>query len=449
MTPACLRQRASELETEAQTLVTSIAGENRDATEIEQAEIDRRLSEADRVTRQAEQIESINARIQSRAQPQGRISSPTFEAGESEDDKKIRTGGFQSAGHFFREVTLASNRSVSSSNYQALTAYRDLATRVQQRAATGGNIMVDSEGGDLIPYEYAGTIWDKAREENDIVSRINFTPISGNTMRFPIVGETSRANGSRYGGLASYWDGEAEQFTTSKPKFGTNELRLKKVTVYVPATNELLEDSGGAFASFVQTKVPEEIGFKIQDGVINGTGNGMPMGILQAACLVTQTKESGQASATFVAANWLKMWSRVYAPCRRNAVILFNQDMEPQLAQMTIATGTYSGQLVYMPPTGLSDSPYATLNGRPLIPIPQCPTLGTKGDFIVADFSQMHAIRKSTGIKQDMSIHVRFDYDETVFKFSMRLDVQPAWPTALTPFKGTNTQSPFVCLETR
>jgi hypothetical protein len=43
-------------------------------------------------------------------------------------------------------------------------------------------------------------------------------------------------------------------------------------------------------------------------------------------------------------------------------------------------------------------------------------------------------------------MHLRFDYDETVFKFTLRMDAQPLWDVPLTPFKGTNTQSPFVAL---
>jgi hypothetical protein len=48
-----------------------------------------------------------------------------------------------------------------------------------------------------------------------------------------------------------------------------------------------------------------------------------------------------------------------------------------------------------------------------------------------------------------MSIHLRFDYDESVFRFIFRLDGAPWWPAALTPYKGSNTQSCFVNLADR
>jgi HK97 family phage major capsid protein len=101
-----------------------------------------------------------------------------------------------------------------------------------------------------------------------------------------------------------------------------------------------------------------------------------------------------------------------------------------------------------MPAGGMSGLPYATLFGRPVIPVEYCATLGTVGDIILADFNEYLLARKG-GLQTASSIHFRFDYDETVFRFVLRLDGQPAWNAPLTPFKGSNTLSPFVALATR
>jgi len=45
------------------------------------------------------------------------------------------------------------------------------------------------------------------------------------------------------------------------------------------------------------------------------------------------------------------------------------------------------------------------------------------------------------------SIHIRFLYDENVFRFTYRCDGQPIWNAPLTRFKGS-TVSPFVGLST-
>ena len=107
------------------------------------------------------------------------------------------------------------------------------------------------------------------------------------------------------------------------------------------------------------------------------------------------------------------------------------------------------GLPAYMPPGGLSASPYGTLKGRPVIPIEQCAALGTAGDIILADFSQYVTCTKG-GIQTASSIHLNFKYDETTFRWVYRADGQPTWNAPLTPYKDTGeTQSPFVVLAAR
>jgi HK97 family phage major capsid protein len=113
---------------------------------------------------------------------------------------------------------------------------------------------------------------------------------------------------------------------------------------------------------------------------------------------------------------------------------------------MSIGVGT-AGSLVYLP-ANISGAPYSTLFGRPVIITEQCQTLGTTGDIILASLDQYCVIDKGS-IQEDWSIHVMFIYDESVFRAVFRADGQPLWASAITPFKGSSTVSPFVCLQTR
>src|SRR5262249_32310054 len=160
-----------------------------------------------------------------------------------------------------------------------------------------------------------------------------------------------------------------------------------------------------------------------------------PLGILNSNCLVTVTKESGQAATTFRHENAVKMWSRLFAPCRKSAVWLINQDVEPQLHTMSLSVGT-GGLPSYIPPGGRSGKPHATLLGRPVLPVEWCPTLGTKGDVILADLSQYVTISRGA-VESAMSLHLRFDYDEVAFRLLFRVDGAPWWSSALTPYKGS------------
>lgn len=315
-------------------------------------------------------------------------------------------------------------------------------------AATGLQENIPSEGGFLVQQEFANELLTRAYETGQVASRCRRIPLGANSngLKIPGIDESSRATGSRWGGVRAYWIGEADDKTASRPKFRQIELSLKKLIGLCYATDELLQDAT-ALASIIQQAFAEEFGFMLDDGCINGTGVGQPLGIMNSPCIVQVNKETGQLAATVEFANIVNMWSRMYARSRPNAVWFINQDVEPQLFQMGIMVGT-GGSPVYLPPGGASAQPYGTLFGRPVIAIEQCQTLGTAGDIILADFSQFVIVDKGA-MQSASSIHVRFVNDESVFRFVYRVDGMPLWNTALTPFKGSNTLSPFIRLQTR
>ena len=318
---------------------------------------------------------------------------------------------------------------------------------MRKAAETGLNESIDSDGGFLVPEEFSNEILQKARDAASIVARCREVPMNTKALKIPYVKETSRADGSRQGGIRAYWANELGGLTASHPTFGGIRLEVNKLYCYVPASEELLEDAA-AMGSLISSMAGTELGDVMDDCVLNGTGAGQPLGVLHSPCLISVAKETGQAADTVVAENISKMWSRMYGPCRPNAVWLINQDVEPQLDQLSIAVGT-GGSAVYMPAGGLSQSPFGTLKGRPVIPCEWCDTLGDNGDIVLADFSQYLWGRHVSGINAATSIHVKFDYDQTIFRFIVRVDGQPWWPGTLTPKYSADTLSPFVALAAR
>lgn len=318
-----------------------------------------------------------------------------------------------------------------------------------QAAASGLNEGLPAEGGFLVGTDFIGGLIQRVYDNAAIAGRCQKVTISGasNSMKMNGVNETSRAAGSRYGGVLGYWIAEAGSPTASKPAFRQIELMLKKLGVLAYATDELIADAA-ALESIVSACVVGELDFMLQDSIINGNGAGKPLGILSSPCLVTVTKETGQEADTVVFQNISKMWARMWAPSRGNSVWLINQELETQLDQLALPVGT-GGVPAYMPPGGLADSPYGRLKGRPVIPIEQAAAIGDAGDIILADFSQ-YLLADKGGVQAASSMHVNFATDEMVYRFIYRVDGQPTWNAALTPFKGTSsTLSPFVTLGAR
>lgn len=316
------------------------------------------------------------------------------------------------------------------------------------KSPSGMGETVNADGGFLVPTEFSQKLLERVYATSNLLGMTDQYVVAGNSIAFPRNAETSRANGSRWGGVRAYWRSEGDQASASRPTFGQLSLTLNKLFVMITASDELLADTQGlALEQYLLRVASEEINFVVGDSILNGSGSGQPLGILGAPCLVTVPKETGQAAATLTANNIAAMWSRLWAPCRQNAVWLINQDVESQLNTMTVGTGS-SAMAAYLPPGGLSSKPYATLLGRPVYPVEWCPTLGTVGDIVLADLRHYVTITKGM-VESAMSIHLRFDYDESTFRFIFRVDGKPWWSAALTPYKGSNTQSCFVALATR
>jgi HK97 family phage major capsid protein len=324
------------------------------------------------------------------------------------------------------------------------------------RAAAGLNETVASDGGFLVGVDTQAAMEKTMFETGQILSRCRQIPITNgsNGTKIPYVNETSRANGSRWGGVQAYWMDEAASVTATKPNFGKIELGLKKLGCLIYVTDEQLSDAA-QMNTYISEAAPDEMTFVLEDAIIRGPGSGTPLGILTAGGpKVKVTKETSQGTATILYANVSKMKQRMLPRSFAKAAWFVNIDAMPQLEQMFIpaknvaGTENVGGFPAYLPAGGASGSPYGTLFGRPVIPIEQAETVGTEGDIMLLDLS-MYLLATKGGIQAASSIHVNFLTDETAFRFIQRIDGQPGLKKAITPYKGAGTLSPFVTLETR
>lgn len=313
---------------------------------------------------------------------------------------------------------------------------------------SGANSNVPSEGGFLIQTGFSTAMLDAMHETGELLSRVNRLPLTvGNSTKLPMIDETSRADGSRWGGVQGYWAGEGDTVSSSKPKFREVDISLKKLFGLGYVTDEMIQDAP-LLETIMTQAFTEELTFKTEDAIVNGDGAGKPLGILNSGALVQVAKESGQAADTILTKNALNMWNRLPARSRARAVWLINQDCEPQLDQLTIGTGTAVSMLVTQAGVNGNNTPYALLKSRPIIPIEYCAALGDVGDILLVD-PMLYLLFDKGGIQAASSMHVRFIYDEMTLRFTFRVDGQPAWAKPVTAFKGSTTRSPYVALAAR
>lgn len=315
---------------------------------------------------------------------------------------------------------------------------------------TGMGEFIGEDGGFLVPPSVSTRIMDKVFETVDFLRQVELLPFQGNTLSIPAIREKSRVDGSRGGGVLGRWIGESTQGTlTDKIKIDMINLRLKKCAVFLVTSEELMADTGGlALGRFLTRMASRELAFQIGDSLINGTGVDRPMGILQAPALKSITRDTANRIKFNDITN---MWIQHHTPSRGSSVWLIHPEAEAELdilgfrAPNDADTDAVGGHSIYLPPGGLNDSPFGRLKGRPVIPTEFCPVLGTTGDIMFVNWGECIGIQKA-GIRSATSIHLRFDFDEQVFRFTLRLDVKPWWNSPVTNFKGSGTVSPFTAL---
>lgn len=430
-----LRQREKKLAAENRAMLDAAATDGaRDLTESEAAKYDDNMKALVALDKQ---IEREAAQIER----EKRMPAATEDGGSpavKDEGKK-----FASFGEQLMAVVHAENRGRGG----------NADPRLFKAGPSGANENIGSEGGFLVQHDFSTELLQRVYSLGEVSSRVRRIQVAGSGLKINSIDETSRVDGSRFGGIQAYWTNEADTFTSSKPKFRQLELNLRKLTGLAYATDELLADAS-AMQSVIEQAFPQELNFKVEDSIINGGGAGQPLGIMNSGALITVNKETSQPTLTLVAENVLKMFSRLWPRSQQNAVWFVNSDVMPQLPQLNVKIKNVAGSEnvggistpIYQFPNG--GNGYGTILGRPVIPVEYMQSLTTKGDILLADLSQYLMIDKG-GVQSDSSMHVRFLFDEMTFRFIYRCDGQPIWNAALTPKNGSNTLSPFVTLQAR
>lgn len=441
-----LQNKLIDLKDSANNIQARADAEKRELTGDEQKEIAEIFAsfenvEADIARR--EQLDAINAKV---AAPAGRKSNPEVENEPEKKSSAYKPGvilrnhqdankwGFRSHAEYLGAVVASSRKG------------GQIDPRLIANAPTSyGSEGSGADGGFGVPPDFRTVIISKVMGEDSLISMTDQMSTSSNSITFP-ADETTPWQTT--GGIQAYWESEAGQHSQSKPALVEKTIKANKIIALVPLTDELLDDAP-AMSSYVNRKAPEKINFKLNDAIINGSGAGMPLGILTSAGTVVVSKESSQTADTVNFSNIVKLYSALTPAARTKGKWLMNPDVEQQLMTMQFP-GTGTAVPAYLPPGGLSASPYGTLLGRPVVPTEACPALGDKGDIIFGDLGNYQTVVKAGGIRSDVSIHIWFDYDITAFRFVLRVGGQPIWNSAITAFQaGSTARGFFATLEAR
>lgn len=335
-------------------------------------------------------------------------------------------------------------------NKNEFKSYGDFLAAVKTSAINGKpdarfeNLMRESvgeEGGFLVPENMGTEVQKVLASEESLLSRVRRFNVSSNNLVLPIDDKTPWSSG-----IIAYWIAEGDKYIESKTRFSTASWRLHKLGVLVKVTDELMEDSV-ALESYIRELAPQAIMHEVNDAIINGNGVGKPQGILNSSFKVVVEKENGQAADTITPRNVISMYSRMLPSSRAKAVWLIHPSAEEALRTMKDDNGNF---IFLAPGSQLNNTPYATLLGRPVLPMLNAVNpIGDEGDIIFADLSYYYVIMKTNGMKQAVSTHVYFERDITAYKFTLRIDGKIPFKAPLETEKGNYKMSGIVTLEAR
>lgn len=424
-----MRRKRAALVEEARSILDKAEGEKRSLSEDEDTKYKSLVTEIE-TTKKAEDREMQLMGLEGEVRENAQSLKPEPEA---------KKDGFESLGEMMLAVRQASIPGGKMDN------------RLEKRTILGLNETVPSEGGFLVDKPLADELITRTYATGALASRCRKITIGSNAngVKINTIDETSRATGSRWGGVQAFWAAEGDAVTAKKPKFRQIELSLNKLMAIYYATEEELQDAT-VLTSVATQAFTEEMGFLLDDAIVRGSGAGQPLGVLNSGALLTVAKEGAQAADSLVFENIGKMWRAMPQRNRSNSVWFMNQELEFELSNMTIDVGT-GGQAVFMPAGGISGNQFQTLYTRPIIPIEQASGAGDVGDIMLLDLSQ-YILAEKGGIQTASSIHVQFLTAQEVFRFIMRVDGQPIWNSAITPFKRTSStfsMSPYITLAAR
>jgi HK97 family phage major capsid protein len=310
----------------------------------------------------------------------------------------------------------------------------------EKKALLGSNEIIPSQGEFLLEPTISAEFLKPLHEEGPLTQFARRMPVGPNSINGWINGidETSRATGSRWGGVRGYWLSAGDAMTASQPKFNRINWELNQLAVLQYATDNMLRDAT-LMDSVIRESSLEELKFLVNDAFMRGTGVGQPKGILSAGGLISAVRTNANA---IDGDDVIRMVARITPSAYSRMVWLASPATMGQLDKLNFTSGS----------TGIL-SPYVTytangvtnLRGRPVVYNEFSPSLGAVGDLLLWD-PQDYLYWEGAGVEGASSIHVQFLTNQTVFRFIYRVDGMPATTSEITPYQSTDTVSTVVGL---
>jgi HK97 family phage major capsid protein len=415
-----LAQQAAQIDGEIRSIQAAVAAENRTSTPEELAKVTELNQRFDLVNTEREQLEQTLAREAKIAKPQPRVTQAapnTNTTAPSASGSMTITGGGQVAHNY-------ANHGFAKGVGEFLVAVRNVYQRghadprlMVNAVTTFGGESVGGDGGYALPPQFAAGILEAVSGEGTFINALRPFVTSSNLLVVP-TDETAPWSTTGITG-AAYSEGAS--ITATKLAIKQVNVQLHKAAALVHVSDENLQDVS-FLSSYVMRKMGSKLRYIAEDWVINGDGNGSPLGFANGPGLVTVAKKSDQTRATtpIVPENLAKMVSSLFGESTSRYVWVCNPTVLPSVWTMATAS---TGYPLYLP--DFKQAPGGLILGRPVYTSEACAIAGTAGDIYAVDADGYILATKAEQIATATTIAFAFDQGIQSFRATMRLGGAP------------------------
>lgn len=308
--------------------------------------------------------------------------------------------------------------------------------------------------GILIPETMIDRILSMTPEADFITPRCTRIPMGAGVVKIPARVDKNHST-SVTGGTRVYRTKETATVSKTKDTFEMVSLEANEIVGEAAATKQLLRDSPISIPALIEASMQAANVDKRIDELLNGNGQGMPLGVLNEAnlALLGVDRTAGQSDSRIVSGmDVIRMAKRVWG--YQDAIWIANHDLFEILNTLVIESPNNAGIIKLFTPVEGGGGVMGTLWGRPLYFTEYANGISSGDGSEISEWSDnflscinfKEVMYGERFTEFNRSVHVRFSEREEVFQFVTENDARPWWKTYLTPKKGITTRSPFVTL---
>lgn len=304
--------------------------------------------------------------------------------------------------------------------------------------------LVGADGGFAVPPEYREDIWIAVQQRESILSMTDLTPTNSNVVNLAADENTPWDTSN---GIIVSTRAQGSTMTQTKPVLQNRQVNLNEVYALVPATDELLSDAP-RLNNYLTEKAPQKIGFKVDELIFRGKGNGEPLGIYNGPGTVNCTSSS--TAKTFAVSDLTNMLGQFLMSSSMTIQGDWFATQRAWAYALNLTLGSTTGFPVAMSGQNLANPVMPSIIGMPWRPSQHAAAFSSVGDVLLANMKGYASFVKTDGIDFQTSIHLFFDSGATAFRWRFRFGGEPYLRAPVTPNQDTGAKmSHFVTLGSR